>query len=62
QSSFYEQARCLFHKKSNLCGMGILPVPNFNHLFMNRQDACSTKNQIFVEWASCPFLISIIFL
>ncbi|MEG4291021.1 hypothetical protein Q5692_22805 [Microcoleus sp. C2C3] len=23
---FYEQARCLFHKKFTLCGTGILPV------------------------------------
>src|SRR4028118_589157 len=34
QSSFYEQARCLFHKR----GCSIV-----NHPFINRQDACSTR-------------------
>jgi hypothetical protein len=35
---FYEQARCLFHKSSILLWGG-------RRIFMNRQDACSTKVQ-----------------
>ncbi|WP_281254569.1 hypothetical protein [Tychonema bourrellyi] len=27
-----------------------------NKLFMNRQDACSTRNSLFVEQASCLLL------
>jgi hypothetical protein len=35
---FYEQARCLFHKSSIFLSGG-------RSIFMNRQDACSTKVQ-----------------
>jgi hypothetical protein len=50
QLAFYEQARCLFYKKSTLCGTGILPVAEM------LQDACSTRNPLFVEQASCLLL------
>jgi len=38
---FYEQARCLFHKKIES--------------FMNRQDACSTRKWSLCEQARCLF-------
>src|SRR4028118_1925786 len=45
QSSFYQQARCLFHKR----GCSIV-----NHPFINRQDACSTRDEFYCETGILP--------